>query len=69
MLGTARRLLTAQEVADQLGITDQRVYAMIREGLLPGVRLGRSVRVEVSALEAYLAQGGQPHAGGWRKAR
>lgn len=41
-----------------------------REGLLPPgvvVQVGRRVRVDLDALEAWIAAGGQGLAGGWRR--
>jgi excisionase family DNA binding protein len=49
------RLLTAKEVASELGLTPFRVYELARLGLLPSIRLGRSVRFPREALENWLA--------------
>lgn len=60
-------LLTVSEVADILGIRRDRVYALIRENLLPSVKLGRQVRVAPAQLEAWIASGGRSLPGGWRR--
>ena len=46
--------LTVPEVARILRLDASRVYRLIREGRLPGYRIGRSVRIRKAALEAYI---------------
>jgi excisionase family DNA binding protein len=48
------RLLTAQEVADQLRVSTMTIYRLIRRGELPAVRVGRNYRVLAGELDAYL---------------
>jgi excisionase family DNA binding protein len=48
------RLLTAEEVADRLGVTKTWVWAQAREGRIPHVRLGRYRRFREEALEQWL---------------
>jgi putative molybdopterin biosynthesis protein len=55
----SERLLTAEQVAVLLQVRTARVYELAREGLIPTVRLGRQVRVSSSALENWIADGGQ----------
>lgn len=52
------RLLTAHEVAEQLGLALPRVYQLARDGDLPHVRLGRSVRFLPDQVLEFLASGG-----------
>ena len=47
-------LLRPTEAADVLGISRSKVYALLATGELPGVRIGHSVRIPVSALERWL---------------
>ena len=47
--------LTVPEVAQILRLDVSRVYRLIREGRLPGYRIGRTVRVRRAALEAFMA--------------
>jgi excisionase family DNA binding protein len=54
------RLLTASELAAQLGLTLARTYAMARNGLVPTVWLGRQLRFEPNAIRAWLTAGGTP---------
>jgi len=48
------RLLTAEEIADRLGVTPQWVWAQARAGQMPHVRLGRYRRFRESAVEAWV---------------
>lgn len=50
-----RYLLTVPETCDALGISRTTLYALFWEGRLRQVHIGRSVRVAVSDLEAYVA--------------
>ena len=49
-------LLTIPEAAAQLGLGRSKMYQLIGEGLIPVVRLGRSVRVSSKALEDLVAR-------------
>ncbi len=60
------KLLRAEQVAEILDISKARVYELIRDGILPSVRLGRQVRVADSILEEWIEEGGQALSGGWR---
>jgi excisionase family DNA binding protein len=49
-------LLTAEQVASQLGLPAPRVYEMARQGVLPFVRIGKKlVRFEQTAIGAWVA--------------
>ena len=61
------QLMKVNDVADVLGVSEARVYELVREEILPGVRLGRSVRVSKSELERFVAAGGKSLRGGWRR--
>jgi len=61
------KLLRTDTVAEILGTTRPRVYQLIRDGLLPAVRLGRQVRVSESALRLWIERGGSTLPGGWRR--
>jgi len=52
------RLLTASELASQLGLSRFRLYELCREGMIPHVRLGRSVRFQPKAVSEWLGSGG-----------
>ena len=50
------KLLTAEEVAELLGMKTDWVWAQARKGLIPHVRLGRYRRFRESAIEAWLSE-------------
>ena len=60
-------LLTIPEVARLLRVRPIRAYQLVRDGVIPGVRLGRQVRVEKNTLLAWIGHGGKPLPGGWRR--
>ena len=62
-----RSLLRVPRVAEILDLTPARIYELVREGVLPAVRLGRQVRIDPEALEAWIDSGGQSLPGGWRR--
>jgi excisionase family DNA binding protein len=62
-----RHLLTAQDVAERLGIGEDAVYRLTRQKVLPSVRIGRLIRFDENALEDWVQKGGQSWEGGWRK--
>lgn len=51
---TSKEMLKAADVAPLLGVTTGRVYQMIAEGTLPGIRAGRAVCVPRAAWERWL---------------
>lgn len=57
-LESRRTMLTAQEAAERLRISAWRCYELCREGHIPHIRLGRSVRIDPGALETFIANGG-----------
>lgn len=54
----APTMMTAQDVADRLGVRLHRVYELTRRDILPHVRLGRQLRYDPAALEAWIRAGG-----------
>ena len=54
----ARTLRTAGWVAGRLGISRWQVYELAKRGELPCVRLGRLVRFDEDAIEAFVHGGG-----------
>ena len=61
------KLLTVKQVAEILGVTEDRVYSMAREGLIPCVKLGRQIRFSPRVLEEFIRSGGKSLPGGWRR--
>ena len=47
-------LLTAEQVAERLGVTKEWVWAQVRADQIPHVRLGRYRRFREEALERWL---------------
>ncbi|MCY0895527.1 MAG: helix-turn-helix domain-containing protein [Alicyclobacillaceae bacterium] len=62
-----KRLLTATDVAERLGITEDAIYRLTRQKVLRGVRIGRTISFDEHALEEWIQKGGQAWNGGWRK--
>lgn len=51
-------LLTIDQVATRLKLSQYRTYELCRHGELKAIRLGKSARVKPSDLQAYVAQHG-----------
>lgn len=62
-----QRLLRVPEVARILDVSEGRVYEMARQEILPVVKLGRQIRIDGKALEAFIRGGGQALPGGWKR--
>ena len=53
-----RPLRDANWAAAILGLGKARVYELVRQGILPHVRLGRQVRFEERAIRSFIESGG-----------
>ncbi|MGO1050571.1 excisionase family DNA-binding protein [Crossiella sp. CA198] len=53
---TARILLTVEQAAAQLSIGRTRMFALLKNGAVDSVRIGRSRRVPLDALRTYTNQ-------------
>ena len=49
-------LLTCEEAAAYLRVHPRTVYRLLRDGGMPGVRVGRQWRIRRSDLDAYLGR-------------
>jgi len=49
-------LLTVPEVAQRLKLSKSKVYLLCQQGTIPTITLGKSVRVPLDELEAWLRQ-------------
>ena len=49
-------LLSAEEVAEMLGVPKSWVYAQTRAGLIPTVRLGRYYRYRTEAIRTWVEE-------------
>lgn len=61
------KYLTAKEVAEMYGLTEYRVYQLVREKLLPAIRFGRQIRFSPDQLAEFEKAGGQAYPGIWRR--
>ena len=61
------KLLKVEEVAELFNLTEERVYALAREGILPVVKIGRQLRFAENAINNFVENGGKSWSGGWRK--
>lgn len=50
------KLLRVEEAGRVLSLGRSKTYELVRAGVLPSVRLGKSVRIPTAALEAWLAR-------------
>lgn len=60
MSGDGKLLLKVPEVALRLGLGESTVYAKLALGEIRSVKIGRSRRVKLEDLEAYVAGLGEP---------
>jgi len=63
-------LQTVGPTAKELNTSEERVYALAREGVFPRgvvVRLGRQIRFDPEKLREFINQGGAALPGGWRR--
>jgi len=60
-------LLTVNEVAQLFKMSEERIYELTREGILPAVRFGRSIRWNSERINQFIEDGGKALPGGWRR--
>jgi excisionase family DNA binding protein len=53
---SGKQLLTAEDVAERLGVSMQWVWAQTRAGNIPHVKLGRYRRYRPETIDAWLAE-------------
>ena len=58
MQTTQEKLKDIHWLAERLSVRTHRAYELIRTGQIPAVRLGRQVRVDPLAVEAFIRSGG-----------
>jgi len=49
-----KKLLTVNELADMLSVNPMTVRRMVKRGQLSAVRIGRAIRFEPTAIDAFL---------------
>ncbi len=47
-------LLRAEEAASVMGVSRSRIYELMRQGSLPRIHIGRSVRIPTQAVQAWV---------------
>jgi excisionase family DNA binding protein len=52
-------LVNTAKAARELGVSVQHLRRLVREGLVPAIRLGASVRFDPTALQKWVMQGGK----------
>jgi len=52
---SADKLMTAEEVAEMIGMTSDYVYSLSRRGRIPTITFGRQRRYRREAIEAWLS--------------
>jgi excisionase family DNA binding protein len=52
----AQPLLKAEDVAERLAISRDRVYRLVERGDLPAVRIGLQLRFEPEAIDTWIAE-------------
>jgi excisionase family DNA binding protein len=57
------KLLRGRDAAEILNCSSAYVFQLVREGRLPGVYLGRSVRIRNEDIEAFIEGGGWRNSG------
>ena len=53
---TASAIMTVKDVAEYLRMSEAKVYKLIKEGVLPVVRIGKTWRFRKDLLDAWLEQ-------------
>lgn len=54
--GSHDRLVTIPAAAKLLGVSGSKLYELLGEGALPTVRIGRSRRIAIAGLEAFVGR-------------
>lgn len=62
-----KQLHNVSNISELTGLKPHRIYELCRLGLFPHVHLGRQIRFDPDAVEAFIISGGQALPGGWRQ--
>ena len=49
-------LWTAEQLAEFLNVKRRRIYELVREGRMPSIRIGRTLRFDPGQIQAWLGQ-------------
>ncbi|MDY6796787.1 MAG: helix-turn-helix domain-containing protein [Actinomycetota bacterium] len=55
----SNKLLTVNEVADILRVSNMTVYRLVKSGQIPAIRVGKNYRIKESDVNDYLSRGSQ----------
>ncbi len=61
------RLLKVSELSEIFKVSEDRIYSLAREQIIPSVRVGRSLRFSYNAIDKFIANGGKGLPGGWKQ--
>ncbi len=53
------KLLKVSELSEIFNVSDDRIYTLAREQVIPSVRVGRTLRFSRKAIEEFIANGGK----------
>ncbi len=53
----SNKLLTVNEVADILRVSNMTVYRLVKGGQIPAIRVGKNYRIKESDVNKYLTKG------------
>jgi excisionase family DNA binding protein len=54
----SNKLLTVNEVASILRVSNMTVYRLLKSGQIPAIRVGKNYRIKESDVNDYLSRGG-----------
>ncbi len=57
-LNHTKLAFSMREVGELLGVSERSVWTLCKEGKIQSFRIGRSVRISLDALQAFIANGG-----------
>lgn len=55
----SNKLLTVNEVANILRVSNMTVYRLVKSGQIPAIRVGKNYRIKESDVNKYLSRGSQ----------
>jgi len=53
------KLIKVHDLAEQWSLSEDRIYTLAREGIIPSIRIGRTLRFSPSAIQEFLSNGGK----------
>jgi excisionase family DNA binding protein len=53
----SNKLLTVNEVANILRVSNMTVYRLVKSGQIPAIRVGKNYRIKESDVNKYLSRG------------